>query len=91
MDKKGDLEKEIAKKITTTMIGSISDIEEFFGVLWDGQDSKEKVKMRQLFEKLREKILDRGNNQIRSIKKVLDNYEIKPKTWTIVMPVKERK
>lgn len=91
MDNKVELEREVVKKITTTMIGSISDIEEIFGFLWDGQDSKEKVKMRQLFEKLREKVLDRGNNQIRSIKKTLENYEIRRKTWTIIMPVKERK
>ena len=58
-----DLEESIISKIKTTMIGAIADIEEL--------DMDEDT-----FNAIRNSILDRGNNQIRLIKKELYDYKI---------------
>lgn len=61
-------EKIIRKKIETTMIGCLARFEAAFGYLW-GQDkeilSKEEEKFSNVWEQVRESILDHGNNQIR--------------------------
>ena len=80
------------KKIQTTMIGSLSDIENYFGFLWGfGDDntelSEEQKHMKDIFEEVRAKILDRGNTQIRDIELEFVNYEISRKKFYIKLPV----
>ena len=80
------------KKIQTTMIGSLSDIENYFGFLWGfGDDntelSEEQKHMKDIFEEVRAKILDKGNTQIRDIELEFVNYEISRKKFYIKLPV----
>lgn len=56
-------------KIKTTMIGAISAIEKELGDDIDGD-------LKDSFRRIRETILDQGNNQIRSLQTELDNYDI---------------
>lgn len=84
------------KKIQTTMIGSLSDVEEFFGFLW-GFDVSEKdlteeqKHMKEIYEEVRAKILDRGNTQIRDLELEFINYEISRKKYYIKLPVAKPK
>jgi hypothetical protein len=80
------------KKVQTTMIGSLSDIESFLGFLWgfgepDPQLSEEQKHMKEIFEEVRAKILDRGNTQIRDLELEFVNYEISRKKYFIKLPV----
>lgn len=82
----------IMKKLKTTMIGSISSIENHLGFLW-GHDSDEKLTedqliLRELFQQVRTEILDKGNAQSRNIDSELAQYEIKKKRFNLVLPVK---
>jgi|TARA_B100001939_G_C16891193_1_gene595483 hypothetical protein len=84
--------KQAKKKIQTTMIGSLSDIENYFGFLWGFGDnntelSEEQKHMKEIFEEVRAKILDRGNTQIREIELEFVNYEISRKKFYIKLPV----
>lgn len=58
-----ELMDSIISKIKTTMIGAIADVENL--------DIDEDT-----FNSIRNSILDRGNNQIRSIQKELGNYKV---------------
>ena len=80
------------KKIQTTMIGSLSTLEEFFGFLWgmnssDSELSDEQKHMRSIYEEARAKILDRGNTQIRDLELQFFNYEIIRKKHYISLPL----
>jgi hypothetical protein len=61
----------LTKKFNTTMIGSLSEIEKEFGHLWgQGIDERDlttkELEMRQKYMDLRTRILNNGNNQLRS-------------------------
>lgn len=90
------LMKHAKKKIQTTMIGSLSDVEEFFGFLW-GLDApkkdltEEQKHMKEIYEEVRAKILDRGNTQIRDLELEFINYEIDRKKYYIKLPVMKQK
>lgn len=80
------------KKIQTTMIGSLSDLENFFGFLWGFGDndlelSEEQKHMKEIYEEVRAKILDRGNTQIRELELEFINYEVNRKKYLIKLPV----
>jgi hypothetical protein len=84
------------KKVQTTMIGSLSDIESFFGFLWgfgepELQLSEEQKHMKEIFEEVRAKILDRGNTQMRELEIEFVNYEINRKKYFIKLPVEDPK
>ena len=66
-----DLLMNIKKKIQTTMIGALSSIEDHFNFLI--QDDE---KIREIYNKLRSEILDKGNKQIRYIEIDLENYSV---------------
>ena len=60
-----------SKKIQTTMIGALSSIEAHLGFMW-GHGSEEDLTpeqehLRELYDKVRSEILDRGNHQIRNM------------------------
>lgn len=80
---KEQLLKIIEKKCKTIMIGSISYIEEFFGrELWgygktDSERTQEEREVYKLWQDLRTKILNNGNNQIRAIENELKQYDVK--------------
>lgn len=86
------LKKEIKKKIQTTMIGSLSSIERYFGFLW-GEDSeeeltKEQERMRDIFEDLRTEILDKGNIQIRNADAEIESYDVSWNKYHINLPIR---
>lgn len=64
------LEQKIEKSIKTTMIGSLYIMEENFTDLLDDP------KFIAIFSKVRAEILRLGNNNIRVLKKELENYNI---------------
>jgi hypothetical protein len=69
---KDELLVEIEKKIRTTFIGAVSSLEESrYGTL-EGEDWDEE------FDRLRTEILDKGNSQIRAIRKLMENYQVAP-------------
>jgi hypothetical protein len=79
----------LKKKIQTTMIGSLSSIEEHFGFLWEG-DTEEHKKMGDLFQKIRSEVLDKGNHQARNIDVELSQYEIEWLRNTLHLQVKQK-
>jgi hypothetical protein len=81
---KSRLNKTIDSKIVTTMIGALAAVEEGFASVWD-QDHAD------LFQEVRKKILDLGNQQKRKIAEDLDNYDVKWNKFSITMPVISRR
>ena len=79
----------LKKKIQTTMIGSLSSIEEHFGFLWEG-DTEEHKKMGDLFQAIRSEVLDKGNHQARNIDVELSQYEIEWLRNTLHLQVKNQ-
>jgi hypothetical protein len=93
-DSKDRLSKILKKKIQTTMIGALSTIEESFGFLWsspDGKLTKEQEVMKNLYNKVRSDILDKGNNQARNIDAELAQYEVEWLRYSMKMPVIQQK
>lgn len=72
------LDKIVGTKIKTTFIGSIAAFEEEFGFLWghgiDDELTNEQENMRDLWNKVRTRILNNGNNQIRAASNEIDNH-----------------
>ena len=79
------------KKIQTTMIGSLSTVEKFFGFLWGHGDNDEltpeQEHMKNLFDEARAEILDRGNSQIRNMEAEIAQYDVTWKRYHVTMPV----
>lgn len=75
------LQRIIETKINTTMIGSLSAMEERFGVLW-GQGkpieelSQDELKWLAIKEDLRTEILNNGNNQKRAAIAEISQYDV---------------
>lgn len=84
------LENIITKRIKTTMIGAVAAVEESLKQFWDNGGEKlteEQERIFNLFQEMRSKILDNGNNQIRLIEKDLDNFNVELKIYHISFPV----
>lgn len=77
-------------KIQTTMIGALDAIESEMSEYSQGVSDSEKVKLNNLFVKIRSRILDNGNNQKRLLTEEFKHYIIDWKKYTLVMPVKPR-
>jgi hypothetical protein len=89
-DSKDRLSKILKKKIQTTMIGALSTIEENFAFLWTSENgtlTPEQENMKNLYNKIRSDILDKGNNQARNIDAELAQYEVEWLRYSIKMPV----
>lgn len=86
------LKKEIRKRIQTTMIGSLSSIEKYFGFLW-GEESDEltdkEEQMREIFEEMRTEILDKGNTQIRNADAEIETYDVNWNKYHINLPIRK--
>lgn len=87
------LKKEIKKRIQTTMIGSLSSVEKYFGFLWgensESELTKEQMRMREIFEEMRTEILDKGNSQIRNSDSEIENYDVIWNKYHINLPIKK--
>lgn len=75
-DSRARLEKIITTKLKTTMIGALEAIEENFSFLWD-DDSSQAIEMREVYDKVRKRILDNGNKQIKAVSEELKQNEVK--------------
>jgi hypothetical protein len=92
---KDKLFKVAVQKIRTTMIGSLSTLEEAFGFLWGFNNNEEKTedqkKLEEIYEQARAEILDRGNTQMRLLESEFVNYDIVRKKHYINLPVSTNK
>lgn len=87
-DSKDRLSKILKKKIQTTMIGALSSIEENLGFLWEENNPKFTPEdMKNIYNKIRSEILDKGNNQARNIDAELSQYEVEWLRYSIKIPV----
>ena len=89
-ESKDKLSKTLKKKIQTTMIGALSSIEENFSFLWetpDGKLTKDQEIIKDVYQKIRSEILDKGNNQARNIDAELAQYDVEWLRYSIQMPV----
>lgn len=80
---KDKLLKLAKKRIQTTMIGAISSMEEHLGFLFDNDPI-----MKEAFDNARSEILDRGNNQMRSLESDFSVYDISWNKFTYQFPFK---
>lgn len=91
LDSRERLKTIASKKIRTTMIGALDTIERHFGVFWeaekDGTLSDEAKHVKQIYERIREEILDNGNNQIRNMMTEIDQYDVEWLRYTLNLPV----
>tara|TARA_B100000085_G_C18553613_1_gene516883 strand:+ start:1051 stop:1404 length:354 start_codon:yes stop_codon:yes gene_type:complete len=87
------LSKILKKKIQTTMIGALSSIEENLGFLWegDGEPTKDQQVMKDIYQKIRSEILDKGNNQARNIDAELAQYDVEWLKYSVTIPVITKK
>ena len=86
------LKKEIKKRIQTTMIGSLSSVEKYFGFLWgedsDSEPTAKQEQMREIFEEMRTEILDKGNTQIRNADAEIETYDVTCNKYHINLPIR---
>ena len=89
LESKERLSKILKKKIQTTMIGALSTLEEHLGFLWDNEESSEEDKqiMKDLYQKIRSEILDKGNNQARNIDAELSQYDVEWLKYSVKIPM----
>lgn len=67
-------ELEMSKKaITSTMIGSLSVIEEVFGPHWEDQSDDRQKLLKSLYQLARQKILFLGNREIKRLVRKVEN------------------
>jgi len=89
LDSKERLKKIARKKIQTTMIGALDTVEQHFGFLWE-DDSKQSKQLREIYDIVRQEILDRGNDQIRNLDNELNQYDVEWLRYHLTLPVKRR-
>jgi hypothetical protein len=90
------LQKIVETKINTTMIGSISAIEQKFGKLWGqgkpaSQLTDQELEMLALKDELRTEILNLGNNQKRAAVAEINQYDVEWKRHHMDLHVMERR
>jgi len=83
LQSKERMKRNMETKIRTTMIGSLSVIDDTLGYLWGqgkprSQLTDQEIEMEQIKEELRTEILNNGNNQIRAASAEINQYDI---TW----------
>jgi hypothetical protein len=85
VDSKERLKKIASTKIRTTMIGALDSIEKHLGYLWE--DNEE---LREIYEIVRQEILDRGNDQIRGLNSEMDHYDIEWLRYQLKLNVRSK-
>lgn len=74
-----DIVNNIQKRFQTAMIGSLARVEDYFGFVWGHDENEEDLTRKQLenselWEELREEILDHSNYQMRCALNDLKNF-----------------
>ena len=77
------LVQNLEKKLMTTMVGALYSIEE-------NLVKTDKIS-EQDYDMIRQEILDKGNKQIKNMKKELSNYSVNWKRFKTVIPMKRTK
>ena len=79
--------KATSNKFQTAFIYALAEIEKDFGHLWDENSADAEVETpefyKELYHKLRKRVLDNGNNQIRLFQKEMDCFEVAVKRQTV--------
>jgi transcription termination factor Rho len=88
-DSKDRLKKIFRKKIQTTMIGALDTIEKNLGFLWE-DDTQQSKQLKEIYDVVRQEILDRGNDQMRNMDAELNQYEVEWLRYRLTIPVKRR-
>ena len=88
MQDKEYLLKEIGSKLQTVNIGSISQFETYFGILWGHGKREEELndserEWRTIWQECRKNVLDNGNNQLRLLQQSMQWYNIARKNKTL--------
>ena len=79
------------KKIQTTMIGALNAIEDIFGFLWGmGKEDISDVEadIADMYQTLRKRILDNGNNQMKALENELKQYDVVWNRYSMVLEFK---
>jgi len=79
------------KKIKTSFIGALDQFEREFGYVWghgEEQPTMEQQEMRKVWEKVRNNILNNGNNQIRNLETEMEYYTMEWNRYHYDLPVK---
>ena len=89
------LQQKCITKIKTSFIGAISEFEQSFGLLWGDNKSEEELtdnqrKWLKLWKSVRGKILSNGNNQIRTLEKELERYDVRYKGYNYQLSVRRK-
>lgn len=86
---KDRLRKICSTKIRTTMIGALDIIEKYLSEHWES-NSEGANELKQIYEKIRQEILDKGNTQIRNLETEFEQYDIEWLRYTLELIVKPR-
>jgi hypothetical protein len=78
---KDRLEKVLKKKLTTTFIGALDSFEKQFGYLWQhgepyGSLTENQQKFRDVWNEVRNEVLNKGNAQLRATLLEIAEYEV---------------
>ncbi len=75
MNDKQQLLYDLDKRFKTTMIGSIANFEKGFSHLWENEKDEDRKKYYyELWQDVRDEILNNGNHQARSAAKLLKSF-----------------
>ncbi len=90
---KNQLHNQIKKKLETSFIGALSQVEMNFGDLWghglsEDELTSEQLAYRELWDICRSAILDNGNNQVRAIQNELKQYTVRWDRYKLNLPTK---
>lgn len=93
-DSKKRFDKILSTKVNTVMIGAIAAFEESFGFLWGKGKAQEdltteELEFSELWQNVRNKVLNNGNNQLRALKNELANNNVTWKRYHINLPMLE--
>lgn len=82
--------KDVSTRLTTVNIGSLSQFEMFFGVLWghgkqEHELNESEKEWRYIWTECRKAILDNGNAQLRMIQQIFSRYKVEQQKQTVEM------
>ena len=69
---------QLKKRVLTATIGALDEFEQAFGHMWgwpDGPQTDDERESHELYQKVRKRILDKANNQSRSMDKDLERFD----------------
>jgi hypothetical protein len=76
------------------MIGALDTVEKHLGFLWaderGGVDDRQSSQLREIYNIVRQEILDRGNDQIRNLDNELNQYDVEWLRYNLTLPIKRR-